>query len=103
MQKFLAATARGYEYAARHPAEAAELLCQTASDTALDKEMVKESMQLLSQVRIHSTTSHLCNRPVFDVCTVSFGEKLVLSIFEKANAECSAGFAAFNPIWLLAT
>ncbi|KAL3142310.1 hypothetical protein ABBQ38_002651 [Trebouxia sp. C0009 RCD-2024] len=49
LQKFLAATAKGYEFAAQHPEEAAELLCQTASDTALDKEMVKESMQMLSQ------------------------------------------------------
>lgn len=57
MQKFLAATAQGYGYAAKHPEEAAELLCQTATDTAFDKEMVSESMQLLSQVSIETTAA----------------------------------------------
>lgn len=61
LQKFLAATAKGYEFAAQHPEEAAELLCQTASDTALDKEMVKESMQMLSQV---TSTSHHVHQQV---------------------------------------
>ena len=58
LHKFLAATAKGYEYAAQHPEEAAELLCQTATDTAFDKDMVKESMQLLSQVRMQATVCH---------------------------------------------
>lgn len=35
VKAFLAATARGYEYAAEHPAEAAELLCaEVAADLA---------------------------------------------------------------------
>lgn len=35
VKSFLAATARGYEYAAEHPAEAAELLCsEVAADVA---------------------------------------------------------------------
>lgn len=58
MQKFLAATAKGYEYAAQHPEEAAEILCQSVTDTAFDKDMVKESMQLLSQVRLQATACH---------------------------------------------
>ena len=58
MQKFLAATAKGYEYAAQHPEEAAEMLCQCANDTAFDKEMVKESMQLLAQVRLPAAVCH---------------------------------------------
>lgn len=83
LQKFLAATAKGYQFAAQHPEEAAELLCQTATDTALDQDMVKESMQLLSQVSpmlhyICGSGSHvnqgvtrrhvLCGNPGFGGC-----------------------------------
>ena len=58
VRKFLAATAKGYEYAARHPEEAAALLCQTAADTPLDKEMVTESMHVLSQVSTKMLDPH---------------------------------------------
>ena len=56
---FLQATARGYEYAATHPEEAAKILCnEVAKDTAshplptpLDPDMVLQSQHMLSEVR----------------------------------------------------
>lgn len=59
VKAFLAATAKGFEYAAQNPAEAAELLCQqVAADVAqaakplpepLDPAMVAASQQVISQ------------------------------------------------------
>lgn len=58
VRSFLAATAKGYQYAATHPAEAAEILCaEVAADTAgtkplpgpLDPDMVLQSQQQISQ------------------------------------------------------
>lgn len=43
---FLAATAKGYEYAIEHPEEAAEILCN--ADTTLDKDIVLESQKWLA-------------------------------------------------------
>ena len=50
MRAFLAATAKGYQFAAQHPEEAAELMCKTVTEEKLDAEVVKESMQMLGQV-----------------------------------------------------
>lgn len=59
VKAFLAATARGYEYAAQNAAEAAQLLCaEVAADVAkagkplpepLEPEMVAASQQLIGQ------------------------------------------------------
>ena len=51
VRAFLAATAKGYQYAAQHPIEAADVLCQAVTEEKLDAELVKESMQMLAQVR----------------------------------------------------
>ena len=50
VRAFLAATAKGYQFAAQHPEEAAELMCKTVTEEKLDAEVVKESMQMLGQV-----------------------------------------------------
>jgi len=52
VRSFLAATAKGYQFAAENPDQAAALLCQTVTDTALDKELVKESMHMLCKVTL---------------------------------------------------
>ncbi|MBQ7876589.1 MAG: ABC transporter substrate-binding protein [Clostridia bacterium] len=44
---FLQATKKGYEYAAEHPEEAAEILCKAAPE--LDSEMVKESAKFMAE------------------------------------------------------
>jgi ABC-type nitrate/sulfonate/bicarbonate transport system substrate-binding protein len=59
VRSFLAATAKGYEFAAEHPAEAAQLLCaEVAADVAkagkglpepLNPAMVAQSQELISQ------------------------------------------------------
>lgn len=58
MRAFLAATAKGYQYAAQHPEEAAEQMCKTVTEEKLDAELVKESMQMLGQV---SSGQHVLN------------------------------------------
>ncbi len=53
MRSFLAATARGYQYAAEAPEVAADLMCQTVTDqhdTPLGVGLVGDSMQMLSEV-----------------------------------------------------
>lgn len=45
-KKFMAATAKGYEYAIAHPDEAAELLCK--AEPALSKDLVLESQRFLA-------------------------------------------------------
>lgn len=47
VRRFLAATARGYEHAAKNPAEAAEALLTAAPE--LDKELVRRSQDVLSK------------------------------------------------------
>lgn len=50
LEAFMAATARGYSYAAEHPAEAAELLIETAPAGSFpDPGLVRESQQFVSQ------------------------------------------------------
>ncbi len=46
VRKFLRAVTRGYEYAAKHPTESAEILLKHASE--LDRELVMESQEYLS-------------------------------------------------------
>jgi ABC-type nitrate/sulfonate/bicarbonate transport system substrate-binding protein len=46
VRRFLAATAQGYEYAAKNPAEAAEVLLKAAPE--LDAPLVKKSQEVLS-------------------------------------------------------
>lgn len=56
VKRFLEATARGYQHAAEHPREAAQLMCQAvAQDTRgkplpspLDEEMVAEAQQYIA-------------------------------------------------------
>jgi len=53
VRSFLAATARGYQYAAEAPEVAADLMCQTVTDqhdTPLGVGLVGDSMQMLSEV-----------------------------------------------------
>ena len=53
MRSFLAATARGYQYAAEAPEVAAKMMCQTVTDqhdTHLGVGLVGDSMQMLSEV-----------------------------------------------------
>lgn len=55
MRSFLAATTRGYQYAAEAPEAAGELMCQTVTeqhDTPLDVGWVVDSMQMLSEVSL---------------------------------------------------
>ncbi|KAA6428902.1 MAG: hypothetical protein FRX49_01012 [Trebouxia sp. A1-2] len=52
VRSFLAATTRGYQYAAEAPEAAGELMCQTVTeqhDTPLDVGWVVDSMQMLSE------------------------------------------------------
>ena len=70
---FLQATAKGYEYAASHPEEAAQCLCQAVEkDTAehplpspLDPEMVLQSQQMLSKVRSYCGCPKLADHPPY--------------------------------------
>ena len=50
VRAFLAATAQGYQLAATDPEAAAAMLCQAVTEEKLDTELVRESMQMLSQV-----------------------------------------------------
>ena len=69
---FLQATAKGYEYAASHPEEAAKILCsEVARDTSsqplptpLDPDMVLQSQQILSEVRAPDNISIVSLSPV---------------------------------------
>lgn len=49
VRSFLAATAKGYQYAAEAPEAAGELMCQTVTDTPLDQGLVIDSMHMLSE------------------------------------------------------
>lgn len=57
---FLRATARGFQYAAQHPEEAADILLAAAP--SLDKRLVHASQQFVSRVRKHSTRQ--CVMPI---------------------------------------
>lgn len=67
VKAFLAATAKGYQFAAQHPAEAAEVLCsEVAADVArqgkpqpepLDAGMVAASQQIISQHYLESSSN----------------------------------------------
>lgn len=46
---FLAATAKGYQFAAENPQQAAALLCKTVTNIELDPGLVKDSMQILAK------------------------------------------------------
>lgn len=50
MKAFLRATAKGFKYAAEHPAEAAELLIAAAPE--VDSTIAKASQEFVSKVRL---------------------------------------------------
>ncbi len=62
MRSFLAATARGYQYAAEAPEVAAKMMCQTVTDQhdrPLGVGLVEDSMQMLSEVSLHYSKTAL--------------------------------------------
>lgn len=54
---FVAALARGYEYAAAHPAEAAEILCAAAPELANNRALIEASQAYLSAAYIADALS----------------------------------------------
>ncbi len=59
MRSFLAATAKGYQYAAEAPEVAGELMCQMVTDTPLGEGLVIDSMQMLSEVSLQDSKTVL--------------------------------------------
>ena len=100
---FLQATAKGYEYAASHPEEAAEILCsEVAKDTSsqplptpLDPDMVLQSQQLLSEVC--AICFHSDVEPVSAVRSCA-GSVADLTVRRRA----ATGPAAHHATWSLA-
>ena len=61
IKTFLGATARGYEYAASHPQEAAALLVKE-SKGALDKDFAVKSQEFVSKVRDRQIVYYIWTR-----------------------------------------
>lgn len=66
---FLAATAKGYQFAAENPQQAAALLCKTVTNIELDPGLVKDSMQMLAKVRFHNMHVWLGKSTAFQLLT----------------------------------
>ena len=66
VRRFLAATAQGYEHAAKHPDEAAETLLKSSPE--LEPELVKKSQAILS-------TQYMADAPRWGVQTLAQWEK----------------------------
>ncbi|WIA16955.1 hypothetical protein OEZ85_013874 [Tetradesmus obliquus] len=88
VRSFLAATARGYEWAAAHPAEAAVLLCaEVAADSAtpggkplleaLDPEMVAQSQAAVAAAYLNTSSSSNSGCGMWGVMDLSVWEKFL--------------------------
>jgi ABC-type nitrate/sulfonate/bicarbonate transport system substrate-binding protein len=66
VRRFLAATAQGYEYAAKNPGEAADVLVKASPE--LDPQLVKKSQEVLS-------TQYLAESPRWGVQTLDQWKK----------------------------
>lgn len=66
---FLAATAKGYQFAAENPQQAAALLCKTVTNIELDPGLVKDSMQILAKVRFYNMHVWLGKSTAFQLLT----------------------------------